>query len=83
MVIDCFLIKPKTHCDTLLGNPKRKNALINYDKPMELVGVENYDQAKQYHKAWVVEYLSDGNNRHNVKWTKSIAACPVKSGCFI
>ena len=40
---------------------------------MELVGVENYDQVKQYHKGWVEEYLGDGNNRHDKKWTKSIA----------
>ncbi len=31
------------------------------------------DQVKQYHKGWVEEYLGDGNNRRDQKWTKSIA----------
>ena len=65
-----------------IQDPKRKNVLINYDKLMELVGFENYDQVKQYHKGWVEEYLGDGNNRRDKK-CKSIAACPVKSGWFI
>ena len=56
-----------------IQNPKRKNVLINYDKLMELVGVENYDQVKQYHKGWVTEYLGNGNNHRDEKWTKSIA----------
>jgi len=61
-----------------IQNPRRKNVLINYDKLRELVGVETYDQVKQYHKGWVEEYLGNGNNRREEKWTKSIAACPVK-----
>lgn len=47
--------------------------LINYDKLRELVGVETYQQVKQYHKGWLDEYLGDGNNRRDEKWTKSIA----------
>ena len=66
-----------------IQNPRRKNVLINYDKLRELVGVETYDQVKQYHKAWVDEYLVDGNNHRDEKWTKSVAACPVKCLSFI
>ena len=54
-----------------IQNPRRKNILINYDKLMELVGAEAYDQVKQYHKGWVEKYLSDGNNCRDRKWTKS------------
>ena len=61
-----------------IQNPRRKNVLINYDKLRELVGVETYDQVKQYHKGWVEEYLGDGNNRRDEKWTKSIAACRAR-----
>jgi putative transposase len=56
-----------------IQSPRRKNVLINYDKLRELVGVETYDQVKQYHKGWLDEYLSDGNNRRDLKWTNSIA----------
>jgi len=56
-----------------IQEPKRKNVLVNYDKLKELVGVESYEQLKRYHKGWVEEYLGDGNNIRNDKWTKSIA----------
>ena len=46
----------------------------------ELVGVETYDQVKHYHKGWLEEYLGDGNNRREEKWTKSIA---VGSRAFV
>ena len=52
---------------------RRKNVLINYNRLRELVGVATYDQVKQYHKGWVEEYLGDGNNLRDEKWTKSIA----------
>jgi len=56
-----------------IQNPRRKNVLINYDKLRELVGVESYEQLKRYHSGWVEEYVGDGNNRREEKWTKSIA----------
>ena len=56
-----------------IQNPRRKNVLINYDKLRELVGVESYEQFKRYHSGWAEEYVGDGNNRREEKWTKSIA----------
>jgi putative transposase len=56
-----------------IQNPKRKNVLINYDRLRELFGVETYDQVTHSHKGWVEEYMRDGNNRREEKWTKSIA----------
>ena len=47
--------------------------LVNYDTLRELVGVETYDQVKEYHQDWLDEYPRDGNNRRDEKWTKSIA----------
>ena len=61
-----------------IQEPRRKNILINYDKLRELVGVESYHLVKRSHNGWVEEYLGDGNNSRDDKWTKSIAACPVK-----
>jgi putative transposase len=56
-----------------IQSPRRKNVLIKYDTLRELVGVETYDQVKEYHQGWLDEYLLDGNNRRDEKWTKSIA----------
>jgi putative transposase len=56
-----------------IQSPGRKNVLINYDKLRELVGVETYDQVKEYHQGWLGECLGDGNNRRDEKRTKSIA----------
>ncbi|MGM0680491.1 MAG: transposase [Pseudomonadota bacterium] len=56
-----------------IQSPRRKNVLIKYDTLRELVGVETYDQVKEYHQGWLDEYLRDGNNRRDEKWTKSIA----------
>jgi putative transposase len=63
-----------------IQNPRRKNALINYDKLRELVDVETYDQVKHYHKGWVEEYVGDGGNRREEKWAKSIV---VGSKAFV
>ena len=63
-----------------IQNPRRKNVRINYDKLRELVGVESYEQLKRYHSGWVEEYVGDGNNRRDEKWTKSIA---VGSKAFV
>jgi len=56
-----------------IQNPRRKNVLIDYDRFRKLIGVETYDQVKQYHKGWVEEYLGGENNRRDEKCTKSIA----------
>ncbi len=56
-----------------IQDPKRKNILINYQRLTELLGYENYDEVKTYHKRWVDDYLSNGNNIRDDKWTKSIA----------
>ena len=39
----------------------------------ELLSVESNDQLKLQHKGWVEESLNSGDNRHDDKWTKSIA----------
>jgi len=56
-----------------IQEPKRKNVLINYQRLTELLGFDSYDEVKIYHKRWVEEYLGDGNNRRDKKWSKSIA----------
>jgi hypothetical protein len=35
------------------------------------------------YRGWVKKALQEEVSQHEGKWTESIAACPVKSGCFI
>ena len=51
--------------------PRRKNVLIDCEKFMELLGTDNYDQAKRDHLGWAAEFL--GNGGWDDKWTRSIA----------
>lgn len=55
-----------------IQRPRRKNVLIDCEKFMELLGTDNYDQAKRDHQGWAAEFLMDGNGRDD-KWTRSIA----------
>ena len=53
--------------------PKRKNILINYERLVELLGFETYDEARSTHKQWVESCLTNGGNRQDDKWSRSIA----------
>ena len=56
------------------GDPRtEKNVLIDYEKLRTLLGFEDYDQVKLYHKKWVDEYLGNEKNIRDEKWTRSIA----------
>ena len=56
-----------------IQEPKRKNTLINYGKLTKLRGFDTYDDIKTYHKRWVDDYLENGKNTRDDKWTMSIA----------
>jgi hypothetical protein len=56
-----------------IQEPKRKNILIDYEKLRAFLGFESYGLVKSYHNKWVNEYLDNGNNIRDDKWTKSIA----------
>ena len=56
-----------------IQEPRRKNVLIDYEKLRTLLGFEDYDQVKLYHKKWVDEYLGNEKNIRDEKWTRSIA----------
>lgn len=53
--------------------PRRKKVLIDYERLMQMLGIESYDLVKLYHKKWVEESLGGGHNIRDDKWTKSIA----------
>ncbi len=56
-----------------IQEPKRKNILIDYPRLAELLGFDSYDEVKYYHKKWVDDFLGNGKNVRDDKWTKSIA----------
>ena len=56
-----------------IQEPKRKHVIINYERLRELLGFESYDEVRIYHKRWVEDFLGNGNNIQDDKWTKSIA----------
>jgi len=47
--------------------------LINYQRLTELIGFESYDEVKIYNNRWVDDYLENGKNTRDEKWTMSIA----------
>jgi putative transposase len=55
-----------------IQTPRRKNVLVDYEKFMELLGTDNYDQARQDHQGWAAALLRNGPGRDD-KWTRSIA----------
>lgn len=56
-----------------IQEPKRKKVLIDYEKLRASLGFETYDLVRSYHKEWVDEYLVNGKNMRDEKWTRSIA----------
>jgi len=56
-----------------IQEPKRENVLINYKKLTSLLGFDSYDDVIKYHKRWVDDYLGNGKNIRDEKWTRSIA----------
>ena len=56
-----------------IQEPKRKNVLIDYQGLTRLLGFDTYDEVRIYHKRWVDDYLENGKNTREDKWTKSIA----------
>ncbi|MFH1951583.1 MAG: transposase [Pseudomonadota bacterium] len=52
---------------------RNKNVLIDYEKLRKLLGFDSYDRVITYHKRWVDDYLGNGKNIRDEKWTRSIA----------
>ena len=56
-----------------IQQPRRKNILIDYLRLRKLLGFDTYDRVITYHKGWVEDYLGNGKNIRDEKWTRSIA----------
>ena len=56
-----------------IQEPRRKCALIAYERLQELTGFGSYDEFTTAHRNWVEAFLEDGNCGREGKWTQSIA----------
>jgi putative transposase len=53
--------------------PRRKCALIAYERLLELAGFDTYNQLRTAHRDWVNAYLGQGKSAYDSKWSRSIA----------
>jgi len=63
-----------------IQNPRKRKAIIDFDRLMGLLGFENYDDLKDSHYKWVESAIQTDNSDKETKWTQSIA---VGSKTFI
>ena len=56
-----------------IQKPRKKNAIIAYQKLAELTGFEDYTEFRETHKVLVNESLVNGSNFRQHQWTESIA----------
>ena len=56
-----------------IQKPRRKCALIAYEKLKELAGIDTYSQFQDVHRDWVNESLGQGRSVYDSKWTRGIA----------
>ena len=56
-----------------IQKPRRKCALIAYERLQELSGFDSYDQFTIAHRKWVASFLEDGDCVRDGKWTQSVA----------
>lgn len=63
-----------------IQSPKKRKGIIDFDRLMELLGFENYNDLKEAHFKWVDSKMEADSNKTESKWTQSIA---VGSKAFI
>jgi len=56
-----------------IQKPRRKCALIAYEKLKELAGFDTYNQLRTAHRDWVNDSLGQGRSIRDSKWSRSIA----------
>ena len=56
-----------------IQEPRRKCALIAYERLMELAGFDAYNQLRTAHRDWANDSLGQGRSIRDSKWSRSIA----------
>ena len=63
-----------------IQNPKKRKGIIDFDRLMDLLGLENYDDLKDSQAKWVNSTIQTNHNENEKNWTQSLA---VGSKAFI
>ena len=56
-----------------IQSPRKRKGIIDFDRLMDLLGFENYDDLKDAHYKWVDSAMQTDNSDKENKWTQSIA----------
>ena len=56
-----------------IQSPRRKCAIIAYEKLAEKAGFQSYERFRKAHEEWVNGTLPDSKNSRQSQWTESIA----------
>jgi len=56
-----------------IQNHRKRKGIIDFDRLMDLLGFENYDDLKDAHYKWVDSAMHTDNSDKENKWTQSIA----------
>ena len=56
-----------------IQNPRTRKGIIDFNRLMELLGLETYEQLKQAHFKWVDSAIQAKNKGRQAKWTQNVA----------
>jgi hypothetical protein len=57
-----------------IQSPIKRKGIINFDRMMDLLGFENYDDLKDAHYQWLGSAIQTDISDKEIKWTQSIGA---------
>ena len=56
-----------------IQNPRKRYALINYQRLMQLLNIQTVEELKKSHSGWIEEALRNNSSARESKWVKSVA----------
>ena len=56
-----------------IQNPRKRKRIVDFDRLMDLLGIQSHDELKDSHNQWVDSAMQTGDSCREDKWTQSIA----------
>jgi putative transposase len=56
-----------------IQNPRKRYALINYQRLMQLLNIQTVEELKKSHSGWIEEALRNNSSVRESKWVKSVS----------